>query len=158
MFFLLIKLLYALVQSKNEAADDVLVEALRLGDPQEKRPVLEALLSRKTIHGLCGIISLYDSLPELLQRHILAEIGQAEREEREGIPDLENGSTIANVSNQDQRREHDPGRAFEVLSATALLLEAMLGQRSCTALAPAVKNSNYGNKPIPKGRNRAPDP
>lgn len=68
------QLLYALVQSKNEAADDVLVEALRLGDPQEKRPVLEALLVRKSIRGLCGVISLYDFLPELLQRQILGEI------------------------------------------------------------------------------------
>ena len=36
------QLIHALVQSKNEAADDVLVEALHLGDAQEKYPVLEA--------------------------------------------------------------------------------------------------------------------
>ena len=68
------QLLHVLVHSKNEAADDVLVEALRLGDEYEKRPVLEALLYRKSIHGLCSIVAEYGSLSELLQQHVLSEI------------------------------------------------------------------------------------
>ncbi len=40
------QLLHALVSSKNQAADDVLVEALRLGDAQEKRPVLLTLIAQ----------------------------------------------------------------------------------------------------------------
>ena len=67
-------LLHALVQSKNEAADDVLVEALRLGNAQEKQPVLEAILQRKSIRGMCGAIGQYASLSENLQRRILSDI------------------------------------------------------------------------------------
>ncbi|HET6246772.1 MAG TPA: HEAT repeat domain-containing protein [Tepidisphaeraceae bacterium] len=68
------QLLHALIVSKNQAADDVLVAALRLGDAQEKRPVLDALLQRQTVHGLCGVIEEYDALPEMLQAQVLAEI------------------------------------------------------------------------------------
>ena len=68
------QLLNALVRSKNEAADDVLVEALRLGEPQEKKPVLEAVLYRKAVRSLCGVVKHYDELPEPLQVQVLGEI------------------------------------------------------------------------------------
>ena len=69
------QLLYALVQSKNEAADDVLVEALRVGDATRKSGLSsKRLLTRKSIHGLCGVIAHYDALPEPLQRNVLEEI------------------------------------------------------------------------------------
>lgn len=68
------ELLRTLVQSKNEAADDVLVAALRLGDPHEKRQILNAILERKSVPGLCGVILQFDGFPELLQRIVLDEI------------------------------------------------------------------------------------
>ena len=68
------QLLLALIRSKNEAADDVLVEALRLGDTGERLRALEALIRRGTVRGLSGAISLFDRLPEPLQRVVLREL------------------------------------------------------------------------------------
>ncbi|HEX5243976.1 MAG TPA: HEAT repeat domain-containing protein [Tepidisphaeraceae bacterium] len=68
------RLLHALIGSKNESADDVLVEALRLGSPEEKVPVFRAILLRKTVRSLCGIIERFDNLPEPLQQQVLKEI------------------------------------------------------------------------------------
>lgn len=68
------RLFHALTQSKNEAADDVLLEAMRLGSDAEKRPAIDALLRRKTVRGLGGVIAEYGSLPDVLQLHVLANI------------------------------------------------------------------------------------
>ena len=68
------RLIHALVKSRNEAADDVLLDALRLGTEREQRPVLTALLRRATVRGLGGVVGLYDKLPEPLQLHVLRNI------------------------------------------------------------------------------------
>ena len=68
-------LVQALVQSKNEAADDVLSEALRLGCEPEKTVALGALLSRGTLRGLSGVVRQYASLPAPLQQTVLESIG-----------------------------------------------------------------------------------
>ena len=68
------RLFDTLVLSKNEAADAVLLEALRLGAEREQRSVLWALLRRRTVRGLGGVVSLYDKLPEPLQLHVLRNI------------------------------------------------------------------------------------
>jgi HEAT repeat protein len=63
-----------LVASKNEAADAVLLEALRLGNEREQRQVMWALLRRKTVRGLGGVVAMYDRLPEPLQLQVLRNI------------------------------------------------------------------------------------
>ena len=68
------QLVHALVESKNEAADDTLLEALRLGNDSEKNLVLAALLRRQTTTGLSGVVAQYDALPDPLQLKILANI------------------------------------------------------------------------------------
>src|SRR4051794_13783176 len=68
-------LLQALVDSKNEAADDVMTEALRIGTESEQTVALGALFRRKSVRGLSGVIELYDALPQSLQTGILANIG-----------------------------------------------------------------------------------
>ena len=68
------RLLHALIDSQNEAADDVLVEALRLGNPAEKAPIFIAIMRRKSVRGMCGIIEQFDALPESLQNHVLADM------------------------------------------------------------------------------------
>lgn len=85
------RLLHALIASQNEAADEVLVEALRLGSEAEKEPVLAALMRRNTIGGLCGVVGQYDSLPEPLQLHILHNI-------RSFYPALREGGRSADVN------------------------------------------------------------
>ncbi|HEY7088972.1 MAG TPA: HEAT repeat domain-containing protein [Tepidisphaeraceae bacterium] len=85
------RLIAALVDSKNEAADELLVEALRLGNSHEQMAVLDALIKRQTVPGLCGAIELYDRLPQSLQievlkqikifHHALREAGRSERPE-----------------------------------------------------------------------------
>ncbi|HZL34729.1 MAG TPA: HEAT repeat domain-containing protein [Tepidisphaeraceae bacterium] len=69
------RLLHALILSKNQAADEVLAEALRLGGEAEKGPVLAALLRRKTVRGLCGVIAQFETLPPSFQQYILENIG-----------------------------------------------------------------------------------
>ena len=69
-------LLRALVSSPNLAADDVLLEALALGDPGEKRAVLRALGQRATSPGAGRLIRQFDELPESVRLMMLEEIGQ----------------------------------------------------------------------------------
>lgn len=68
------RLIAALVESKNEAADDALLEALRLGTDVEQAVALDALFQRRTTHGLSGVIGQYDELPEALRADILQNI------------------------------------------------------------------------------------
>src|SRR4051812_7358012 len=56
------RLLNSLILSKNQAADDVLLEALRLGNEREQRVALDGLMRRKTVRGLGGVIGLYANL------------------------------------------------------------------------------------------------
>ena len=70
------QLLRTLIASKNEAADDVLIDALRVGNAQEQIVVLGAILARKSIRSLRGTVELYERLPESTQNQILANIGQ----------------------------------------------------------------------------------
>src|ERR1041384_433694 len=67
-------LLNALVESKNEAADDVLLEALSLGTDPEKTVALSGLLRRQTVRGLSGIVAHYENLSDGLKRRVLADI------------------------------------------------------------------------------------
>jgi HEAT repeat protein len=68
------QLMQTLLRTPNEAADDLLLQALRLGLENEQRFVLDALMRRKTVRGLSGIITLFDDLPESLQETVLENI------------------------------------------------------------------------------------
>src|SRR5689334_8202280 len=67
-------LLQALIATKNQAADDVLIGALAVGSEVEQSVVLEALFKRQTLHGLGGVIGLYESLPDPLKLKLLSSI------------------------------------------------------------------------------------
>jgi HEAT repeat protein len=67
-------LVQALVSSENEAADDLLLHALALGSEAEKAVALDALFKRQTVHGLCGVIGQYDSLPDALKLKVLVNV------------------------------------------------------------------------------------
>ena len=68
------RLILALLQTQNEAADDVLLEGLKLGSAEEKPILLATLLKRKVLRGMVGLIGMYSSLTEGLQRTVLANI------------------------------------------------------------------------------------
>src|SRR5579863_7907931 len=68
------RLMHALVESGNQAADDLLLQALRLGNRTEQTVALDALFRRETPHGLRGILALFERLPEQLQSRILRNI------------------------------------------------------------------------------------
>src|SRR5215813_10443580 len=70
------ELVQSLVQSRNEAADDVLLEALVVGNEAEKALALDALLRRKTLRGLSGVVSQYGQLPAAAQLTVLQNVGQ----------------------------------------------------------------------------------
>jgi hypothetical protein len=67
-------LVKALVGSENEAADELLLEGLKIGTAAEQSVVLDALLVRKTTRGLAGVVQNYDALPPTLQTHVLDNI------------------------------------------------------------------------------------
>jgi HEAT repeat protein len=69
------QLIQSLVRTKNEAADDLLLQAVRMGIANEKRVALDVLMQRKTLRGLSGILRAFASLPEPLQELVLAKIG-----------------------------------------------------------------------------------
>src|SRR5208282_2975566 len=68
------ELVDALVNSQNEAADDLLLEGLRLGAEVEQSVVLGAIFQRKSVHGLSGVVERYESLPQRLQLYVLSNI------------------------------------------------------------------------------------
>jgi HEAT repeat protein len=67
-------LLDALVASRNEAADDLLLEALAVGNGAEQSAALKALVSRATTRGLGGVIDRYEELNDELKLEILGHI------------------------------------------------------------------------------------
>jgi HEAT repeat protein len=68
------RFILALIESENEAADDLLLEALRLGNPQEQAVALDALIERETTTGLSGVIALYEQLADALKLQVLQNI------------------------------------------------------------------------------------
>src|SRR5687767_9324757 len=68
------ELVQVLVASPNEAADDVLLDAVRLGVEPEKLLALNALLRRRTHRGLCGIVGQYNDLPQACQLLVLDNV------------------------------------------------------------------------------------
>src|SRR5688572_21178092 len=73
---MLSRLVQALVDSKNEAADEVLLEALRAGNEAEKGLALNALFRRATLKALVGVIEQYNDLPSALQAMVLGNVKQ----------------------------------------------------------------------------------
>src|SRR5881227_1254738 len=78
------QLIQALIASENEAADEVLLEALRLGNVTEQGQALDALIKRETTRGLGGVIALSDPLKlRILNKirafhHALREAGRSD--------------------------------------------------------------------------------
>lgn len=68
------RVIQALVESENGAADDLLVEALRRGTLREQAAVLDALIRRETTPGLRGVVDLYADLPDSLKLEVLRNI------------------------------------------------------------------------------------
>lgn len=68
------QLLQALIASPNEAADDVLLEALRMGNPSEQGSALDALMKRQTLRGLSGVVGAFEQLDEQLRLRVLENI------------------------------------------------------------------------------------
>jgi HEAT repeat protein len=73
---MLSRLVQALVDSRNEAADEVLLEALRAGNEAEKALALNALFRRATLKALSGVVEQYGDLPSPLQAVVLGNVKQ----------------------------------------------------------------------------------
>jgi hypothetical protein len=65
----------ALVQSTNGAADDALLEALRVGSPPEAARALDGLFQRRTTAALYGIVERYADLPPGLRPRVVERVG-----------------------------------------------------------------------------------
>jgi HEAT repeat protein len=68
------QLLETLVASPNEAADDLLLEALRVGTELEQSLILAALFKRQSTRGLAGVVLGYEQFSPRLQAFILTNI------------------------------------------------------------------------------------
>lgn len=66
------RLISALLETENDSADDLLLEALRIGAPKEQAVAIEILLRRNRSHGLIGIIARFHELPPPLTGDIIA--------------------------------------------------------------------------------------
>lgn len=65
------KLIQSLISSSNGAADTLLLEALALGNTQEKLLVLDALIERRSSRGLLGVVACAPTLPMECHRRIV---------------------------------------------------------------------------------------
>ena len=59
-----------LARHKSPAADDLLLDAARLGNDAERAAAVESLLHRATPRGLVGLVELFATLPEALRRRV----------------------------------------------------------------------------------------
>lgn len=66
------RLLAAIGRAENRAADDLLLEAMRLGNEFEQAMLLDALIARNTSASHLGILAQYATLPQILQKKIVA--------------------------------------------------------------------------------------
>jgi HEAT repeat protein len=64
----------ALVQSTNGAADDALLEALKVGTPPEVARALDGLFQRRTTAALNGVVERYADLPAELRPGVLEHL------------------------------------------------------------------------------------
>ncbi|GIW75593.1 MAG: hypothetical protein KatS3mg104_0656 [Phycisphaerae bacterium] len=67
------KLISLLISTDNQAADDLLLEALRIGNEDEQALSLDALIRRGTSHGLIGVLTGYEQLAPRLRQMIVAK-------------------------------------------------------------------------------------
>lgn len=125
-------LLHVLVASKNEAADDLLLQALAVGVESEQAVILEALFKRETAHGLSGVIGFYESLPENLQlvvldnikllHHALRECGRSDDPDRRKaalkLIALGRQGKLAYILSENL---HDPNEDFSKAAVDALV-------------------------------------
>lgn len=65
------RLLAAIGRSENRAADDLLLEALRLGNEVEQGEILDALIARNTSASHLGVLANYAVLPTGLQKRVV---------------------------------------------------------------------------------------
>ena len=68
-------LLAAVRRAEDRAADDLLLEALRLGNDDEKGVLLDTLIERGTAASLGGVLGLYATLPERLRNVVVRHAG-----------------------------------------------------------------------------------
>ena len=59
-----------LARHKSPAADDLLLEAARLGDDAERAAAVESILHRGTSRGLAGLVTLFNDLPDSLRSRL----------------------------------------------------------------------------------------
>lgn len=92
MLMMLDRVIDSLVRSENEAADDVMLEALQLGNAREQTAVMDGLIRRETVRGLSGVIEQFKELPDPLKltvlqniryfHHALTECGRSQNNQR----------------------------------------------------------------------------
>ena len=68
------RLLDLLATTPNLAADDLLLEALRHGDPNEQNRALDVILTRRTARGTGGVLNLLPTLPTAIRQRVLADL------------------------------------------------------------------------------------
>lgn len=124
-------LIKALVESDNEAADDVLLEALSRGNDAEKSLALHALMRRRTVHGLAGVVARYAELPADAQTLVLKNIRLFHQALRECAKSKELAARISAIRLVALGRQ---GKLTYLLSEALHSADETLAKTACEAL------------------------
>lgn len=68
------QIIHVLIESKNLAADDLLLSAIEVGTDKEATLALDALFRRQTVYGMSALISRYPRMGEALQFRMLDHV------------------------------------------------------------------------------------
>ena len=68
------RIIHVLIETKNQAADDLLLSAIDLGTEKESSLALDALFRRQTVHGMSSLIARYAKLSARLKLQVLDHV------------------------------------------------------------------------------------
>src|SRR4051812_30559770 len=128
---MLSRLVQALVDSNNEAADQVLLEALRVGNEAEKALALNALFRRATLKSLCGVIEQYTELPTSLQSVVLGNVKQLHPALRESSKSSQQKVVLAAIRLISAGKQ---GRLTYILAEELHGTDETIGKSACDAI------------------------
>ena len=139
----LAKLLSALIASENQAADDLLLEALRVGDANEKRGVIETIISRANAASLNGVLKQFNDLPKLCQAQVLTNVRAFYHVLSEAGRSKDKAIRLAAIQIITQARQ---GKLGYVLSENLRDPDEALSKAACDALVELARWVNFESR------------
>ncbi|MDB5327545.1 MAG: hypothetical protein JWM57_3114 [Phycisphaerales bacterium] len=137
------RLLAAIGRAENRAADDLLLEALRLGNEAEQAMLLEVLITRNTSASHLGILAQYAVLPEMLQKKVVADALKLYHALSQGGRSTDKPTRLAAISIIAASRQ---GKLGYVLSENLRDQDEDLSKAACDALLEMARWVHYESR------------